>query len=154
MKSFRDYLWLSNSCSYDVDDVIGRADRFEFQNFCSPACNKWAKWSGLSVDINICPQGVVCSCPGAIYMYKSIKIYTRTRCQVSVYRNIGPLVHFSFTNFQTLKLFVTHFSGTVRPRRLKLGTHVDNVGMYTENHAAALICPFIFFIFLSPIFKH
>ena len=36
MKSFRDYLWLSNSCSYDVDDVIGRADRFEFQNFCSP----------------------------------------------------------------------------------------------------------------------
>ena len=36
MKSFRDYLGLSNSCSYDVDDVIGRADRFGFQNFCSP----------------------------------------------------------------------------------------------------------------------
>ena len=36
MKSFREYLWLSNSCSYDVDDVIGRANRFEFQNFCSP----------------------------------------------------------------------------------------------------------------------
>ena len=36
MKSFRDYLWLSNSCSYDV---IGRADRFEFQNFCSPDMN-------------------------------------------------------------------------------------------------------------------
>ena len=34
MKSFRDYLGLSNSCSYDV---IGRADRFGFQNFCSPA---------------------------------------------------------------------------------------------------------------------
>ena len=31
-------------------------------------------------------------CPGAIYMYKSIKIYTRTRCQVSVYRTTGPLV--------------------------------------------------------------
>ena len=53
-------------------------------------CNKWAKW--LSVDINICPQGVVCPCPGAIYMYKSIKIYTRTRCQVSIYRTTGPLV--------------------------------------------------------------
>ena len=38
MKSFRDYLGLSNSCSYDVDDVIGRADRFGFQNFCSPDC--------------------------------------------------------------------------------------------------------------------
>ena len=36
MKSFRDYLELSNSCSYDVDDVIGRADRFGVQNFCSP----------------------------------------------------------------------------------------------------------------------
>ena len=36
MKSSRDYLGLSNSRSYDVDDVIGRADRFGFQNFCSP----------------------------------------------------------------------------------------------------------------------
>ena len=25
-------------------------------------------------------------------MYKNIKIYTRTRCQVSVYRTTGPLV--------------------------------------------------------------
>ena len=33
MKSFHDYLGLLNSCSYDV---IGRADRFGFQNFCSP----------------------------------------------------------------------------------------------------------------------
>ena len=56
---------------------------------------KWAKWQGLSVDINICPQGVVCPCPGAIYMYKSIKTYTRTRCQVSVYRTTGPLVFFN-----------------------------------------------------------
>ena len=39
MKSFCDYLGLSNSCSYDVDDVIGRADRFGFQNFCSPGRN-------------------------------------------------------------------------------------------------------------------
>ena len=35
--SFCDYLGLSDACSYDVDDVIGRADRFGFQNFCSPA---------------------------------------------------------------------------------------------------------------------
>ena len=34
--SFRDYLGLSNACSYDIDDVIGRADRFGFQNFCCP----------------------------------------------------------------------------------------------------------------------
>ena len=43
MKSFRDYLELSNSCSYDVDDVIGRADRFGFQNFCSPALKDYVK---------------------------------------------------------------------------------------------------------------
>ena len=37
MKISRDYLGLSNSCSYNVDDVNGRADRFGFQNFCNPA---------------------------------------------------------------------------------------------------------------------
>ena len=36
MKISSDYLGLSNSCSYNVHDVIGRADRFGFQNFCSP----------------------------------------------------------------------------------------------------------------------
>ena len=36
MISFRDYLGLSKACSYDIDDIIGRADRFGFQNFCSP----------------------------------------------------------------------------------------------------------------------
>ena len=41
MKSFGDYLGLSNSCSYDVDDVIGRVDRFGFQNFCSPGGNTY-----------------------------------------------------------------------------------------------------------------
>ena len=44
MKSFRDYLGLLNSCSYDVDDVIGRADRFGFQNFCSPALHCLPFW--------------------------------------------------------------------------------------------------------------
>ena len=37
---------------------------------------------------------------------------------------------FFLSNFQTLKISVTFFSGTVRPRRLKLGTHVDNWCMY------------------------
>ena len=36
MMSFCDYFGLSKACSYDVDDVIGRVDRFGFQNFCSP----------------------------------------------------------------------------------------------------------------------
>ena len=66
-------------------------------------------------------------------------------------------LYFSFfflSNFQTLIFFVTLFSGTVGPRRLKLVTHVDNGWMYHvyQNHAAALIRPFIFSFFF-PIFK-
>ena len=74
-------------------------------------------------------------------------------------------LYFSFffiSKFQTLKSFVTLFSGTVRPRSLKLVTHEENGWMYRvcRNHAAALICPFIFlFFFLSnfqalKIFRH
>ena len=46
---------------------------------------------------------------------------------------------FFLSNFQTLKFFVTLFPGTVRPRRLKHGTHVDIEQMYRVywNQAAA-----------------
>ena len=63
---------------------------------------------------------------------------------------------FFLSNFQTLKIFITLFSGTVRPRRLKLVTHMENGWMYCVywNHIAALIHPFIFSFSFSPIFKH
>ena len=53
--------------------------------------------------------------------------------------------------FSTLKFFVTLFSGTVRPRRLKLGTHVDSGQMYHvyRNQASAAYSSLYFFIFLS-----
>ena len=56
--------------------------------------------------------------------------------------------------FQTLEFFVTLFSGTVRPRRLKLGIHVDSGQLYHvyQNQAAACSSLY-FFIFLSPIFN-
>ena len=53
--------------------------------------------------------------------------------------------------FSTLKYFVTLFSGTGRPRRLKLGTHVDSGKMYRvyrNQVAAAYLSPY-FFMFLS-----
>ena len=58
---------------------------------------------------------------------------------------------FFLSNFQTLKIFVTLCSGTVRPRRLKLGTHVDIGQMYGvyQNPAAAAYSSLYFFIFLS-----
>ena len=50
-----------------------------------------------------------------------------------------------------MKIFVTLFSGTVRPRTLKLGTHMDSGQMYRVywNQAAASYSSFYFFIFLS-----
>ena len=59
-------------------------------------------------------------------------------------------------NFQTLKFFVTLFSGTVRPRRLKLRTHVNSGQMYRVywTQAAAGNRSLYFFIFLSLQFSN
>ena len=53
------------------------------------------------------------------------------------------------------EFFVTLFSGTVRPRRLKLGTHMGSGQVYHVywNQAAAAYLSLYFFIFLSPIFN-
>ena len=63
---------------------------------------------------------------------------------------------FYLSNFQTLKIFVTLFSGTVRPRRLKFGTRVDNGWMYCVylNQAAAAYLSLYLFIFLSIQFSN
>ena len=58
---------------------------------------------------------------------------------------------FLFYNFQTLKFLVTLFSGTMRPRRLKLGIHMDSGQMYHvyQNLTAAAYSFLNFFFFLS-----
>ena len=63
---------------------------------------------------------------------------------------------FFLSNFQTLKFFVTLFSATVRPRRLKHGTHVDSGQMYRvyRNQAAGVYSSLYFFIFLSLQFSN
>ena len=68
-------------------------------------------------------------------------------------------LYFSFfflSNFQAFKFFVTLFSGTVRPRTLKLGTHVDSWQIYHvyRNETAAAFSSRYFFIFLSLQFSH
>ena len=70
------------------------------------------------------------------------------------YLFVPLFLHFSFSpNFQTLKFFVTLFSGAVRPRRLKLGTHVDSGQMYhvCRNQPAFAYSSLFSF---SPVFKH
>ena len=80
-----------------------------------------------------------------------------------VYRNQAAAaylsLYFSFfflSNFQISKIFVVLFSGTVRPRRLKLDTHMNSGWMYLvyQNQAAAAYLSLYFFIFLSAIVKH
>ena len=64
---------------------------------------------------------------------------------------------FFLYNFQTLKFFVTLFSGTLRPRRLKLGTHVNSgqlYRVYQNQAAAAYLFLFFFFSFLSLQFSN
>ena len=81
-----------------------------------------------------------------------------------VYRNQAAAAYsslyffiFLFLQFSTLKIFVILFSGTVRPRRLKLGTHVVSVQMYhvyQNQAAAAAYSSLYFFIFLSVQFSN
>ena len=65
---------------------------------------------------------------------------------------IHPFISFFFflSNFQTLKSFDTLFSGTVRPRRLKLGTRLDSGQIYRvyrkKAAAAYLSLDSIFFL--------
>ena len=79
-----------------------------------------------------------------------------------VYRNLAAAAYpslysfFLLSNFQLLKLFVTLFSRTVRPGRLKLCTHVDSGWLYRvyRNRAAAAYPSLWFFIFLSLQFSN
>ena len=95
---------------------------------------------------------------------RRLKLVTHTEngWMYHVYRNhavalIHPFILFFFlSSFQTLNIFVTLFSGTVRPRRLKLGTHVDSGQMYRvyRNQAAVAYLSLYFFIFLSLQFSN
>ena len=86
-------------------------------------------------------------------------VYTWTVGRCIVYSGIRLLLHiclfissfFFLSNFQTLKCFITLFSGTVRPRMLKLGTIVDSGQMYHVywNQAAAAYLSLYLVFFLS-----
>ena len=87
-------------------------------------------------------------------------VYTGVRLLVLIRPFISSF--FFLSNFQTLKFFVTLFSGTVRPRRLKHGIHVASGHMYRvyRNQAAGVYSSLYFFVFLSlqfsniKIFRH
>ena len=68
----------------------------------------------------------------------------------SAYSSLYFLIFF-FSNFQTLKYFITLLSGNVRSRRLKLGTHINSGWMYDvyQNQAAATYSSLYFLFFLQ-----
>ena len=68
---------------------------------------------------------------------------------------ICSFIHFSFSPIFEHQNFSSHFSRTVRPRRLKLGTYVDSRQMYRvyRNQAAAAYSSLYFFIFFLSNFQ-
>ena len=93
-------------------------------------------FSGLE-DWNLVQMWIV----GWCIVYTGIRLLLLIRPIISSF--------FFLSNYQTLKIFVTFCSGTVRSRRLKFGTQVDSGQMYRvyRNQAAAYLSLY-FFIFL------
>ena len=108
-----------------------------------------SKYTVSLITVPFCP---VAPCPfqilaGVLHMaLGGCIVYTAVRLLLL----ICPLFFF-LSHVQKLKMFFTLFSGTVRPRKFKLGTLVDNGWMYLvyQNQAAAAYLSLNFFIFLS-----
>ena len=81
-------------------------------------------------------------------------MYHVYRNQAAAAYSVPLFLHFSF-QFSNIKIFRHIFSGTLRSRRLKLGTHVDSGQMYRVywNQAADAYLSF-YFIFLSLHFSN
>ena len=78
-----------------------------------------------------------------------------------VYRNQAATSYLSLislffflSSVQKLKVFITLFSGTVRPRKFKLGTLVDNGWMYHVYQSQAAATYLSLYFSFSPIIKH
>ena len=54
------------------------------------------------------------------------------------------LIFFFLSNFQILKIFVTIFSGIVRPRSLKLGANMDSGWLYRVYRTQAAAAAYLF----------
>ena len=84
----------------------------------------------------------------AAYLSLYFFIYLSLKQTVGAYSFFYCFIFLSL-HYQTLTIFVTLFSGTVRPRKLKLGTHVDNGCMYRAYRNWAAYLSLYWSIFLS-----
>ena len=62
-----------------------------------------------------------------------VHMWTEGGCIVYTGMYLSLYCFIFLSNFWTFKFFVTLFSGTVRPRRLKLGTRMNSGWMYRAN---------------------
>ena len=81
-------------------------------------------------------------------------MYIRIRMLLLIHPFVSTFCFLS--NFQHWNFFITLFWGTVRRRRLKLGTHIDSGQVYQVYwiQAAAAYSSHYFFIFLSLQFSN
>ena len=93
-------------------------------------------------------------CSSAVWTMSGCIVYTRIRLLLLIRPFISSFLFLS--NFQTLKVFVALFSGTMRPTKLKLGTHTNNSWMYRVywNQTDAAYSSLNYFIFLSLLFSN
>ena len=140
--------------------------------FYSPTLKKWVLYWICLVLPSFCHSVILSFCHSVTFQMKilvtcfsgtvrprTLKLGTHVDSG-QMYRDSGigllllicPFISsfFFLANFHTLKVFVTLFSGSVRPRRLKLGTHVDSGQLYRvyRNQAAPAYSSLYFFIFL------
>ena len=63
-------------------------------------------------------------------------------------------LHYSFSPIFNIEIFVTLFSGTLRPRGLKIGTRLDSGQMCVpESGCCFLFIPLLLHVSFSPIFN-
>ena len=91
------------------------------------------------------------------HMDRGCIVYTGVRLLLLICRFISSF--FFLANFQTLKIFVTFFSGTVRSRRLKIGRTWYTRGQWVDvlcipESGCCLFVPLFLHFSFSPIFKH
>ena len=105
-----------------------------------------------------------------IFRYTFLQNYEARRLKISTHVDSGQVYHvyqnqaaaaYSFLyfliflsrQFSTSKFFITLFSGTVRPRGLKLGIHIDSGQMYHVYRNQAAAVPLFLHFSFSPIFN-
>ena len=80
----------------------------------------------------------------------------QNQAAAAAYSSLYVFIFLLSLQFSTLKFFITLFSGTVRPRSLKIGTHVDSGQLYhrlPESGCCCLFMPLFLHFSFSPIFN-